>query len=105
LGVGRGAKNSSPLKNELVMNIQKRPQTWTDSLDKRLKRKKMDMRFGKWKVRSMYGAGSFRGVGEKISKYKLDWEYRKSDGTKVALNEQANIHCSMEKEIKIMNYV
>jgi hypothetical protein len=32
----------------------------------------MDMRFGMWNVRSMYRAGSFRAVGEEISKYKLD---------------------------------
>jgi hypothetical protein len=28
----------------------KKPRTWKDSLDKRPKRKKMDMRFGTWKV-------------------------------------------------------
>jgi exonuclease III len=32
----------------------------------------MDMRFGTWNVRSMYGAGSLRAVAEEISKYKLD---------------------------------
>jgi hypothetical protein len=32
----------------------------------------MDMRFGTWKVRSMYRAGALRLVGEEISKYKLD---------------------------------
>jgi hypothetical protein len=32
----------------------------------------MDMRFGTWKVRSMYRAGSLRAVAEEISKYKLD---------------------------------
>jgi hypothetical protein len=32
----------------------------------------MDMRFGTWKVRSMYRAGSLRAVGEEISKYKLN---------------------------------
>jgi hypothetical protein len=35
------------------MKIHKKPRTWTDSLDKRPKRKKMDMRFGTWNVRSM----------------------------------------------------
>jgi hypothetical protein len=34
LGVGHGANNSSQEKNKLVTNIQKRPRTWTDSLDK-----------------------------------------------------------------------
>jgi hypothetical protein len=32
----------------------------------------MDMRFGTWNVRSLYGAGSFRTVAEGISEYKLD---------------------------------
>jgi hypothetical protein len=32
----------------------------------------MDMRFGTWNVRSMFGAGSLRAVVEEISKYKLD---------------------------------
>jgi hypothetical protein len=32
----------------------------------------MDMRFGTWKVRSIYRASSLRAVGEEISKYKLD---------------------------------
>jgi hypothetical protein len=43
-----------------------------DSLDKRPKEKKMDMRFGTWNVRSMYRAGSLKEVAEEISKYKLD---------------------------------
>jgi hypothetical protein len=43
-----------------------------DSLKKRPRRKKMDMRFGAWNVRSMYRAGSLRAVAEEISKYKLD---------------------------------
>jgi hypothetical protein len=59
------------LKNKLVMKCHKRPRTLTDSLDKRLKIKKMDMRFGKWNVRSLYRAGSLRTVVEEISKYKL----------------------------------
>jgi hypothetical protein len=33
----------------------------------------MDMRFGTWKVRSMYRAGSLRTVAEEIIKYKLDF--------------------------------
>jgi hypothetical protein len=39
---------------------------------KQPKRKKMDMGFGTWNVRSMYRAGSFRVVREAILKYKLD---------------------------------
>jgi hypothetical protein len=53
------------------MKVNKKPPTWTDSLDKR-PRRKMDMRFGTWNVRSMNRAGSLRAVGEQISKYKLD---------------------------------
>jgi hypothetical protein len=30
------------------------------------------MRFGTWKVRSMYRAGSLRAVADEMSKYKLD---------------------------------
>jgi hypothetical protein len=32
----------------------------------------MDMRFGTWKVRSLYRAGSIMTVASEISKYKLD---------------------------------
>jgi hypothetical protein len=51
-----------------------KPRTWTDSLDNRPKRKKMEMRFGTCNVRStrMYRASSPRAVVEEISKYKLD---------------------------------
>jgi hypothetical protein len=61
LGVGRGANN------KLVTKDHKKPRTWTDSLDKRPKRKKMDMRFGTWNVRSMYRPGSLRALAEEIS--------------------------------------
>jgi hypothetical protein len=36
------------------MKYFKKPRTWTDSMDKRPNRKKVDMRFGTWHVRSMY---------------------------------------------------
>ncbi|PNF18255.1 hypothetical protein B7P43_G16301, partial [Cryptotermes secundus] len=48
------------------------PRTWTDSLDKRPKLKKMDMRFRTWNVRSLYRAGWLRAEAEEILKYKLD---------------------------------
>jgi hypothetical protein len=54
------------------MKILKKPRTWTYSLDKWPKQKKMYMRFGAWSVRSMYRAGSLRAVAEEISKHKLD---------------------------------
>jgi hypothetical protein len=41
-------------------------------LDKLLKQKKLDRRFGTWNVRSMYRAGSLRVVGKEIVKYELD---------------------------------
>jgi hypothetical protein len=47
----------------------------------------------------MYRAGSLRAVAEEISKYKLDLV----GGQEVAQNQQANIHFSMEKGMKIMN--
>ncbi|PNF25464.1 hypothetical protein B7P43_G07688 [Cryptotermes secundus] len=49
-----------------------KPRTCTDSLDKRPKLKKMDVRFGTWNLRSLYRAGSLRAVAEEILKYKLD---------------------------------
>jgi hypothetical protein len=61
--------------NMLVVNLDgitkilKKPRTWTDSLDRRPKRKNMDMRFGTWNVRSLYRAGSLRTVAEEFSKY------------------------------------
>jgi hypothetical protein len=52
------------------MDDHKKPQTWTDSLDRQLMCKKMDMRFGTWNVRGMYKAGSLRAIVEEISKYR-----------------------------------
>jgi hypothetical protein len=43
-----------------------------DSLDKRPKIRKMDMRFGMWNIRSLYGTGSLMTVAKEISKCKLD---------------------------------
>jgi hypothetical protein len=60
------------LKNKLVTKCHEGPWTYTDFLDKRPKRKKMDVRFGTWNVRSLYRAGSPRTVAEEISKCKLD---------------------------------
>jgi hypothetical protein len=60
------------LKNKLVTNRHKRPSTWTDSLDKRHKLRKMGIRFRTWSVRSLYRAGLLRAVAEEISEYKLD---------------------------------
>jgi hypothetical protein len=54
------------------MKDHKKPQTLTDSLDKRPKRKKMDMRFGTWNDRTIYREGSLRAIVKEISKYNLD---------------------------------
>jgi hypothetical protein len=59
-------------KKKLVTKILKKPRTWTDSLDKRPRQKKMDMRCSIRKVRSMYRAWSLRAVAKEISKYNLD---------------------------------
>jgi hypothetical protein len=70
LGVEHWAKNAT-VKNKLVTKDHKKPRTWTDSLETRAKRKKMNMRFGTWNVRSMYRADSLRAVAEEISKCSL----------------------------------
>jgi hypothetical protein len=41
-------------------------------VDKRPKRKKLDIRFGTWNVRRRYRAGSLRAVAEENLNYKLD---------------------------------
>jgi hypothetical protein len=60
------------VKHKFVMNIRKEALTWTDSLDKRPKRRNMDMRFGLWNVRSLYRAGSLMTVTRELTRYKLD---------------------------------
>jgi hypothetical protein len=55
-------------KKKLITKYHKKPRTWTDSLDKRPKRKKMYVRFGTWNVRSVYRPRSLRAVAEEISK-------------------------------------
>jgi hypothetical protein len=54
----------------------------------------------------LYRAGSLTTVSEELSKYKLHLgEYRASDGTEVERNQQANMHLSMERGMKIINWV
>jgi hypothetical protein len=45
------------VKNKFVTK-RKEPRTWTDSLDRRPKRRNMNMRFGLWNERSLYKVGS-----------------------------------------------
>jgi hypothetical protein len=54
------------------MKIAIEHRAWTDSLDKRPKRRNMDMRFGLWDVRSLYRAGFLLTVSRELPKYKLD---------------------------------
>jgi endonuclease/exonuclease/phosphatase family metal-dependent hydrolase len=66
----------------------------------------MDMRSGTWNVRSMCRASSLRAAAQEISEYNLDlMGVQEIDRTEVtlALNQQANIHFSMERGMKIMN--
>jgi hypothetical protein len=60
------------VKNKFATKRTREPRTWTDSLDKRPKRRNMDMRFGLWNVRSLYRAGTLMTVPRELSKYKLD---------------------------------
>jgi hypothetical protein len=54
------------------MKIQKEPQTWLDSLDKRPKLKNMVTRFSTWNVRSLYRASLLVTESEELSKCKFD---------------------------------
>jgi hypothetical protein len=64
----------------------------------------MGIRFGTWTVRSPYKAGSLMGNAEGTSKYKLDLVgVQGSGGTEVSPNQQARIHFSMGRGVRIMN--
>jgi hypothetical protein len=49
------------------------PQTWTGSLDKQPKLRKIDMMFSTWNVKSFYRAGSLMTVAKELSKYMSDF--------------------------------
>jgi hypothetical protein len=59
----------------------------------------MDMRFCMWNVRSLNRTGLLMTAVKEISICKLHFSggYRGSDVTEVALNQQVNIHFSMER--------
>jgi hypothetical protein len=63
----------------------------------------MNMRFGTWKARCIeqVHSGQWQKKPQNISYIK--WEYRRSDGTEVAPNQQVNIHLSMDGGMRIMN--
>jgi hypothetical protein len=55
-------------KNDSVTKCYTGIRTWTESV----KLRKMDMRPGRWNVRSLYRAGSLMTVEREESKYRLD---------------------------------
>jgi hypothetical protein len=74
---------------------------WTHSLEKRPELRRIGMTLGTCNVRSLYRAGSLISVARDISEYMVDLVG--SDRTGLAPNQQANIHISMEREMRIMN--
>jgi hypothetical protein len=60
------------LKNKFVTNILNEPRTWTDSLDKRPKRRNIDMRFRLRNIRNLYREGYLMTVSRELPRYKVD---------------------------------
>jgi hypothetical protein len=58
LGLSMGLTTPHRKRNKLVTKRHKGPLSWTDSLDKRPKLRKMKIRFGTWNVRTLHRAGS-----------------------------------------------
>jgi hypothetical protein len=56
-------------KNNFDIKCHKGSQTWMDSLDKRPKLRKIDMRFSTWNAGNIYRAGSLLTVMKEISQY------------------------------------
>jgi hypothetical protein len=77
-----------------------------DSLDKRPKQRNMDKRFELWNVKSLYKAGTLITVLKELARYRLDLvgvqEVRWEGG---GLNLGENTHCSIERGMRIMNWV
>jgi hypothetical protein len=66
--------------------------------------RKTAMRFGTWKVRSLYRAGLLMTVAKEISKYKLDLvRVQEVRWRGIAPNLQENIQFSVERGVIIMN--
>jgi hypothetical protein len=59
-------------KKKLATKHLTQPRTWSGSLDKRPKRRNMEMRFGTWNIRNLYRTGWLVTVPKELSKYKLD---------------------------------
>ena len=71
LGVGQGANNFSLLKHILLRNIHKQSLghglvLWYNLINEG------DMRFGTWKVRSLYRAGSCTAAARELARCKLE---------------------------------
>jgi ACT domain-containing protein len=66
----------------------------------------MNMKYGTWNARTLFGTGLLMTVTKGISKYKLDFvgvqEVRWDRG---GTKQQVNIHFSIEREMRITNYV
>jgi hypothetical protein len=68
------------------------------------KHRKMDNTFGTWNVKSLHRSGSLKTVAMELGKHKLHLGvYRRSDGTRAALNGQRIIHFSVERGMKIIS--
>jgi hypothetical protein len=65
LGVGLTTPHS---KMKLVTKHLTEPQTLKNSLDKRPKRRNMDIRFGTWNIRSLFRVGSLITVSSELSR-------------------------------------
>jgi hypothetical protein len=72
LGVGRGAKRSSPKKKkQLVTKCHRAPWNWTVSSE-RPRQRKMDVRFRTWDIRSRCRADPLKIEVSELAKYNLD---------------------------------
>jgi hypothetical protein len=94
------------VKNKHVMNHSYKPQTWTDSSDKRPKRRNMEMRFSSWNIRNCYKAGSLVAVSKRT--FNISWmqcECRRSYGRAVTHSQQESTCFIIEREMRTMNYV
>jgi hypothetical protein len=103
--LGLGVRLTTPHhKTQPVTKHKHEPRTWTDSLDTRHMRRNKDMKLGTWKVRSFYRAGSLVTVW--ISNYRLHLVgVQTSDGRAVATKPQENTHFSIDRGMRIKNWV
>jgi hypothetical protein len=85
------------------MKYHKGPQTWPDSLDKRPKLRKTDMRFGMYNLRSLYRAGSLMTVAQEITKCKLDLVGLQVRWNRGGTETAGDAHFTVERRRRIMN--